>query len=31
MSFKKNSARHRTGAARRGRGPATLEGRTGST
>ena len=31
ITFKKNSARHRTGAARRGRGPATLEGRTGST
>jgi transposase len=30
MSFKKNSARGRAGAARCGRGTATLEGRTGS-
>jgi transposase len=30
VSFKKNSARGRAGAARRGRGPATLEGRPGA-
>lgn len=31
VSFKKNSARRRAGAARRGRGTATLEGRTATT
>ena len=30
VSYKKNSARRRAGAARRGRGAATLEGRAGS-